>query len=244
MHRQQLTAMVLGCITVMGSVQADTKQPVTKDDPVWKLQAELGFVKTTGNTETETTNAKARATNERNNWRHEVRFETVRSADNTGTTAERYLLSGKTDYNMTTLSYLFAKLQYEDDRFNGYQYQASLIAGYGYHLFKGEPLKWDVEAGGGLRKSKLDDGTSESEGVMALATSLDWKMSESARLTEEVNLDVGEERTISKSVTALITKINASLSSRISYTVKHNSKVPAGTEKTDTETAITLVYSF
>jgi putative salt-induced outer membrane protein len=39
-------------------------------------------------------------------------------------------------------------------------------------------------------------------------------------------------------------KVNGNLASKIAYTIKSNSDVPAGTEKTDKITSITLVYSF
>ena len=45
-------------------------------------------------------------------------------------------------------------------------------------------------------------------------------------------------------MTALTAKVNTSLALKVSLTIKNNSEVPVGTEKTDTETAVTLVYSF
>jgi len=58
-------------------------------------------------------------------------------------------------------------------------------------------------------------------------------------------VDVGEDTTVTKSVTALTAQINGSLATKITYTIKNTSDVPTDDiEKTDTETAVTLVYSF
>jgi len=234
-----ILAYIAGITVFSGTVSA-----AEENVPQWKAEAELGFVKTTGNTQTESLNAKARVSNERQFWKHELRFETVRNEDSDRVTAERYFLNAKTSYKLNLVSYVFGRAQYEDDRFSGYDYQASLVGGYGYHIYDTEELKWNAELGGGMRENKFEDGTSETEAIISLATDVNWKISSSANLLQELTIDSGDKRTISRSVTALSTKINSSLSSKISYTVKHNSKVPSGTKKTDTETAITLVYAF
>ncbi len=210
----------------------------------WTSEAELGFVQTTGNTETESLNFKFALDNKRKDWEHSLKLESSRNADSTGTTAERYLLLLKSQYTLTKLSYLFGRLQYEDDRFSGYNYQASEIIGYGRRLVKTDELKINAELGAGMRQNDFENGKTESEKLAVAAADLDWKISKSANLTEELSIEIGEDRTISKSVTGLKTKINSSLSSKVSYTVKHASEVPVGTKKTDTELAVTLVYTF
>ena len=71
-----------------------------------------------------------------------------------------------------------------------------------------------------------------------------WKITEHSKLTEDLTIDVGEDVTVTKSITGLTSKINSSLATKLTYTVKNTSKVPAGVKKTDTELAVTLVYSF
>ena len=70
-------------------------------------------------------------------------------------------------------------------------------------------------------------------------------------MLEKVNLkaartivEKGGETTYTESVTALGVKINGALSLKVSYTIKDNSKVPAGLENTDTYTAIGVEYTF
>lgn len=56
--------------------------------------------------------------------------------------------------------------------------------------------------------------------------------------------DIGSDTTITRAVTALQADIVGNLAMKLSYTVEHTSQVPVGVEKTDTETAASLVYSF
>ena len=210
----------------------------------WGGEAELGIVSTSGNTETQTISAKAKAVNEREMWKHTARLEALNTEDGTTTTAERYLLSGKSNYKMSALDYVFASVNYEDDRFSGYDWRASEVLGYGRHVIAQEALSLDLEAGVGARQNKDNNGVDDSEGIVLLAGDLAWKISETSKLTEELKSEIGDEVTISKSVTGLKTQINGSLAMKITYTVKHVSKVPATIEKVDRETAVTLVYSF
>ena len=210
----------------------------------WSSEAELGYVKTTGNTETESLNFKSAAEYKRTDWVHTLKFETAHNSDNNGTTAEKYLLFLKTKYSISERSYLFGRVQYEDDRFSGYNYQASEVLGYGRKLIKTDELKVNAEVGAGVRQNDLEIGEDTSEGIIVFAGDIDWKINAFANLKEELTIEVGEDRTITKSVTSLKNKLNSLLSSKITYTVKHASEVPVGTKKTDTELAVTLVYAF
>ena len=222
----------------------ETKKTSNPLPSVWKPEAELGFVKTTGNTDTESLNFKFAIENIRPDWEHTIKAESSRNSDKDVTTAERYFALLKTQYHFSERGYYFARIQYEDDRFSGFNYQASEVIGYGRKLIKNPVLELNMEFGVGVRQNDFEDGTNNTENIYLLAADMDWKISGSASLSEELSVETGDDRTISKSITALKTKINHSLSSKISYTIKRTSDVPVGTEKTDTELAVTLVYAF
>lgn len=234
--------MTLGLLMSLVSAQAFAAENQTELG--WKGEAELGFISTSGNTNTETLNAKAKVSHEREKWKHTVVAEATRASDNEVITAQRYFLSGKTDYKYSKRSYIFGLLNYEDDRFSGYDYQASLIFGYGRKLINKDTLKLDAELGLGTRHNETDEGEKSDEGVLYGAMELDWKISKSASFNEKLTVEQGEDATTTKSVTGLKAKINSHLASKITYTVKHTSDVPDDVEKTDRETAITLVYNF
>ena len=211
---------------------------------VWSGEAELGIVATEGNTETQTINAKAKAVNERDKWKHQASVDALNTEDNDTTTAERYTLTGKTSYKLSVRDYLFGIVTYEDDRFSGYDWRASEAVGYGRRVIAQEDLELDLEAGVGARQSKLDNGTEEDEGLIRLYGLLAWDVSDTSKFTQELSSEIGEDTTISKSVTGLKSQINGSLAMKLTYSVKHVSDVPPGIEKVDRKTAVTLVYSF
>ncbi|HHM06291.1 MAG TPA: DUF481 domain-containing protein [Gammaproteobacteria bacterium] len=212
---------------------------------VWKGEAELGVVNTSGNTDTQKINARAKLETEREKWRHIIKAEALKSSDNDKTTAERYELSGQSNYKFNEYDYLFGTLKYEDDQFSGYDYRLTAALGYGRRLIHRDNLVVDVEAGPGYRLSKEEaTGDDISEAVLRAAGDLLWKISKTTQLTEELSTEIGEQSTVSKSVTGLKSQINGNFATKITFTVKHVSDVPAGVKNTDTETAVTLVYSF
>jgi len=210
----------------------------------WSGDAELGLVVTTGNTETQSINAKTKVINERTAWRHTLVATVLNTADDVRTTSEKYFLSGQSDYKFSEFEYLFGIVTYEDDRFSGYDYQVSEVLGYGRRIIHEPSLTLDLEGGPGARQSKVTNGDSDNELIVRLAGNLEWKISDSADFSEQLSTEIGEDKTITKSITALKAQIVGSLAMKVSLTIKHTSEVPMGNKKTDSETALTLVYSF
>ncbi|MGW8228356.1 MAG: DUF481 domain-containing protein, partial [Gammaproteobacteria bacterium] len=116
--------------------------------------------------------------------------------------------------------------------------------GYGRTVMDRENLKLNLEVGAGGRQSEPEVGETDNEAVLRAAGDFEWKISKSATFIQELSGDVGEDKTITRSLTALTTKINSYLSSRIAYQLKYTSEVPPGIEKTDTELTFTLLFKY
>ena len=115
----------------------------------------------------------------------------------------------------------------------------------------------NAEIGPGIKRfehqkesSDLDDnglplaGETESEAIGVAKLDYNWQISENARFTQLVAMEYGDTNTKTISESALMTKINGSLQMKFAYNITHNSDVSDEKENTDTETSLTLVYSF
>ncbi|MCF6325480.1 MAG: DUF481 domain-containing protein [Gammaproteobacteria bacterium] len=213
-------------------------------DSQWGGEAELGLVTTSGNTETTTANFKGKLENTREQWHNLFTLQTLHASSKNSNTAERYLITAKSDYKVNDVSYAFGRFSYEDDRFSGFDYRATETLGYGRHIIREETFTFDVEGGPGLRQSKPEIGSRDSETILYLSGNLKWDVSATSVFTQDLFSEIGEDVTITKSVTGLKTQINGDLAMKMTYTVKKTSEVPVGIDKIDTETAVTLVYSF
>lgn len=231
---------------LLGALALPVVAPLAAEEPSegFAGEAELGMVTTSGNTNTRSINGKLRMRYLSGPWRQEGRLEGLRTSAGDDVLAERYLVSGKSDYRFNPHDYLFVTLRYEDDRFSGYDYQFSETLGYGRRVITAPSLKLDLEIGGGGRHSREPGRVRRDEAIVRAAAKLGWEVSATARFGEELLVESGESNTYSESVSSLTVKINSRFATKLSLTAKHNSSVPPGVENSDIITAVTLVYDF
>lgn len=219
-------------------------QVVLAQDEDDEMKISLGYVTTSGNTETTTFNGEFLALWNTGIWTHNFKFQALSASDDGETTAERYFLEQKSDYNIDEMQYVFGKLSYTDDRFSGYDYQATAMAGYGRHLIKRDGLGLEVYGGLGYRSSETILGEKEDEPIIGLGERLNWDISDSTLLYQLFSTEVGDELTVTLFEVGLESVIIDRLATRIAYQARHNSIVPPEMEKLDTQTSISLVYQF
>lgn len=65
----------------------------------WSRDIAAGFLATSGNSETRSLNGKLALVYERNVWKNSFAASALGSSDSDGTTAERYTVGDKLDYN-------------------------------------------------------------------------------------------------------------------------------------------------
>lgn len=207
-------------------------------------EAELGFVSTGGNTDTTTLNLKAKVAREVGGWKHAAKAEVLSAKNDGATSAERYAAAFQTRREVGDRAYVYGLVDGIHDRFSGIPYLLSESVGLGYAVLRGGKLTVDGEAGLGARQSKPRGEDVGTDMVLRLNGAAAYALSDTAKLTEDLSVEAGQNNTISKSVTALSAQVMGDLSMKVSFTVQNISDVPAGSKNTDYETAVTLVYSF
>ncbi len=212
-------------------------------EPV-KGEAELGFVNTAGNSETQTLNAKLKLTQETENWAHQANLGALSNSSDNNTTAEKYTLAVQSDRKLDERSSIYVIGTYEDDRFSGFDYQATLGVGYGYKVIDNDVRTLTLEAGPGYRINAIEDGDEETEVTLRLGEIYVWKFSETAEFNQYLTIEGGDDNTISKLGASVKSSLTGTLALKLGVDVKHTDKVPAGRDDTDTETYATITYSF
>lgn len=211
----------------------------------WSGELEVGGSRTTGNTETEQFNAAFKIVNERRRWTNKFGFTYDFAKDDGNITARRFVGNSEAQYDFTERAYALGFGQYVDDRFSGFDYEATEMVGLGYRLIKSSTLTLNADAGPGFRQSKFSDtGKTENDIIGRARATLKWKISDTAMLTNHVTVTVGSDRTTTEDTVALTLGIIENVSGRLSFNIRHNSDPPGNTESTDTLTKGSLVYGF
>jgi putative salt-induced outer membrane protein len=238
MYRKPAFALLALSLACTAQVQAQ------EEDKNYDASVSLGYVATSGNTETSTFNTEFLLKFTHGRWTHNGKFQGLGSQENNTTRAERYLLENKSDFALDGDHYVYGKGSYLDDRFSGFDYQATASAGYGRWLIRNDALELEAFGGAGYRHNVLVTGDTEGEAIFTLGQNLGWQISQSARLTQSFITDIGDELTQSRFEVGLESNIISRIATKIAFQARNTSKVPAGNKKTDTLTSVSLVYSF
>ncbi len=210
----------------------------------WSTDVELGAVFTSGNTEQESFKFRLDSKREKDQWINSFHVDTFMAKEDGDDTADKLYTFYRLDYRLAEDRGLFARIAYEDDEFSGFDSQSDITFGYNQTLLERDRLKIVGDVGLGARYIEVTDGDSETEALLRLAGLLEWQISENALFTQGLGFEIGEELTTTRSETALETIIVGDLAMKLAIAVKHNSEVPDGKDKTDTESTVTLVYKF
>ncbi|MDA0279410.1 MAG: DUF481 domain-containing protein [Proteobacteria bacterium] len=158
--------------------------------------------------------------------------------------AQRLYHTGSGNYTINPESYVQGRLAYENDKFSGFESQSDITVSYGRNVLQSRTnMTLGLTSGIGVRRSETEFD-SESVAIVRLAANYNWNVSESADFIQDFSVETGSDSSIYRSETGIQTTILENLSLKFSVKVKHQTDVPLNREKTDTETAITLVLNF
>ena len=242
MYKRVLLFGVSMALAAPGAISAEEEKK-DKESP-WTATLGLGYVNTSGNTNTETLIFKADVAYEIEKWKHTATFDTLNTSTDDVTTADRLRFGAQSNYKFRPRDYFYGNFSYEDDAFSGFEYQAKLSIGYGRKIIKTEKHELDGEIGPGYRKFKPDNQPSEDEALVRLAGKYKWTISKYSSFTQDLIGDFGELQDEWKSVTALRTTIYEDLALRLQYEVRYLDVVPVGNDNYDRTTTVSLDYTF
>jgi putative salt-induced outer membrane protein len=220
----------------------------------WGGKAEAGLVVASGNTETETANAKLRLENEIGAWKHGFGGSALYASDEVSTTAERWEVFGQSDYSFSPRTFWFGAARYEQDEFSGFEYQATVSTGLGRKFIDSAATTFSGTVGVGYKFFEtrdafdettgllLEEGVSDSETILRGTLDFEHQFTPTTTLVDKFIVEAGPDNTYAENELALQVRINAVLALAVGYSVRHNTDPPAGFEKTDTLTTVNLVY--
>lgn len=216
------------------------------------MDGEFGFILTSGNTEATSLSAGLKGAQELQQWSNEYILEALYKQDevsdgenSTETTAQKFFISAQGNYKLNNENQrLFAFASYEDDRFSNFDYQATVALGWNHLLIDDDKQSFNYSIGPGYAFAQGIDGENLDSIVIRGALDYSYVLSDNAKLTQQVSTEYGETNTKTRSKTSVSAKLANGLSMKVSLKLDHNSEVDQDRENLDTETSVTLVYTF
>ncbi|GGW93916.1 DUF481 domain-containing protein [Alteromonas halophila] len=256
--------LVLALLLVSGQVSAaqdliqtlyhaeldqDEENPV----PHFTLDGELGVLVATGNTSAASLKAAVTSEHETLNWSNhynaEMLYKESDVADSSReVTAQRFFANAQFDYKLKQADRrLFLYGDYEDDRFNGYAYRASLAGGWSQRLWSDENSKFRYSVGPGYSFIEAETNTMSSVNsgfIVRASAEYRYNWSTGAKFRQFVSTEAGTENVKSRSETSLSASIFGSLALKLSLILNHETDAADANASLNTETSVTLVYQF
>ncbi|MFL6603795.1 MAG: YdiY family protein [Steroidobacteraceae bacterium] len=226
--------------------------------PGWSGKGQAGYVTSRGNSDTDSANVKLDLNLLRNDWKHSLSLDGLFGRSAGITSAERWDARLQSNYQITVHMFSFAALSYQDDRFSGFQYQASGSGGLGYKFFDSQTTKLSAQIGVGYRSLRpellikdvtgavIDRVALETQTEVVGTTGIDFfhQFNPSTRLLDKLVSESGSSNTSIRNDLSLEVKMNSKLSLAAGFSVLENTQPPAGLKHTDTITTLNLVYAF
>lgn len=215
------------------------------DAPTLSGDAELGYTRLSGNTNSQTLIAKTRLAWLDGDWLHTLRLEARTVSEDEETEDEHYLASWRERYDLSGPHYLFGFTRWERERDSGYDRQLTAIGGYGRQLLDNPTHELSLEAGPGYRDDRLEDQDSQQLAVAYGAMDYRFTLSDTGYFEQQVSVETTSENTTLRSLSSITSKLTSRLALRLSHEIKHNSQPPDSAEtRTDTTTSASLQLSW
>jgi putative salt-induced outer membrane protein len=261
MNNKLVTAALLAGL----SFNAFAEDAAAPKDPL-TMSAELGALFKSGDTKSTDIKVGFDANYEKDLWRHALSFDALTSKTeiedsngdvNSQTTAQKWKLVGQTNYTIGTKrsNYIYGNASYDNNDFGGFESQSSISAGWGRRWFESKNGTFDADIGPGYKSDvvRLED----TNGQEYTETKGSLIVQAQALYTRKINEHVefkqlfvakyateSDENSNYQAESSLTTKLISTLQLKISFKIDHNTEVADEKENTNTQTAITLVYSF
>ena len=247
--------LALALAAACSAACADT--PALPSTSGWHTSAELGAISVSGNTAGTSITGKIDARQEIDRWNNQYvasgffKEDVQRRSDGSTTTvrtARRIALSSKFGYRLNDdnerddRAYLLAT--HVEDKFGAYTEYSTLGVGRSARWLQTLDKTLDLELGPGYFSGVRPNGDSESGVTVRGAAALKWQLSPSALFSNTVSVERGTSNVHSSAEAALSTKINGTMQMKAAFVARNDSNVPEFKKNTDTQTSVTLVYSF
>ena len=229
--------LLLAALTSNAEDQEENKGP-------WSGNTTLGYLATSGNTESKSANFEFGVNYDLVRWHHGLSGRFFSSSQDNDATAENYQLSWSSKYDFSEFNYGVGRLNWQRDRFSSYDYQRFATLAYGRRIIKNKKHELDAEIGGGWSQSKTIVNEDISEAIFRLYGEYDWQITDTSKFSQTIQVSAGSSNTFTEAVTSLRLAIVGSLGLAVSFTYQNNSDVVPGKKKTDTITSIGLDYEF
>jgi len=240
------------CIVLAGLVVAPVASAQEETGTVWKSHAELSYVRTDGNSDTETFAAKLESSADATPNRYFLKATGLYSEADDVTSSSRWYLGSRYERALSERAFAFAAADYLKDTYAGYDARVTVGPGAGYQFLNGEvhtlkgmaSVLWVWE---NVHATPEPTDDTESYAAGKVEGNYAWQIREDLRFKQDADFQVSFEDAdvhFINSVTALEMQLRNNLSVGLSYTINYQNAPAPGARYVDRKFLASLVLDF
>jgi putative salt-induced outer membrane protein len=229
----------------LAAVAAMSLPGIVLADSPWSGDASAGYIRTTGNTDSTSLNAKGDLDWKSGPWDNQAKALAGYASSKGESTAEAYQFGNKLNRDFSAFDYAFASLDYANDRFAGITSRYSEAVGYGRHFIKTDTQILDGDVGAGDSQQR-DAGATDygTQVIGVLNVSYLLKLTPTSQFKQTLHVEAGHTDVFINPVSELKLTVIGNVFASLAYDWRHNTSVPAGNVHTDTTTTVNFGYTF
>lgn len=218
-----------------------------KPEKRWKNVADIGFVDTSGNTDTTSLNIGEKLTWTPDKWKVEALFGLVWAEQDGVETANQWRAGIRADRDLSKRLAVYGLVGWERDPYAGYDGRFTEGVGLAYKAVDAPRDLLVLDGGFSLVQEEFSDGTSNDYPAGRLGGLYKHSFAEKAYFQQTLvfipSLEDSEDYLIN-SETALVAPVWGPLALKVAYLIKYDHLPAAGFEDTDTTLTAGLQISF
>ncbi len=215
---------------------------------LWSAHVELSFVRTDGNTKTQTFSEKLEIKREGEVNRLYLKNSALYATQEGSETANRLDVNGRWERLFTNRFFGFLTAGYERDKFSGYEYKWNGGPGVGYDVLRTERQELKTLLSTLYYYNRIENDGIDNYSTLKAELYYQWKILENLKLKEDLSyiLNLSDTETyFVNSETSLEAKVNEHLSLGVGYKVAYQNKPPSPeVKKIDTTFSTSLIIDF
>lgn len=211
---------------------------------LWKGEGQLGGFTSSGNSDTAGISLGLNLIREGLHWRQKLRAQLDYQRSSGVTSRNQLFAAYEPNYKFDGDLFAYGLVQFDRDRFQGFDARYSLSGGLGYRPVGSGAVTLDLKAGPAWRRTNYIDQPDNSQLSALAGAHFIWHLANGLTFgqTADAVLASGDKTVVA--LTSLDSKLNGKLSARLSYQLNYESDPPTGLRPVDAQSRLTLVYGF
>ncbi|WP_232362649.1 DUF481 domain-containing protein [Salinimonas chungwhensis] len=225
-------------------------------EEIFTLDGEIGVLNASGNTDATSLRAGIISEQETLNWNNNYSADflykqtevTSDGSSQDRVSAQRFYGTAQFDYKLQTPGRrFFMYADYENDRFNGYEYRATLASGWSHRMWNTDESMFRYSVGPGYGFVKAEDNVQSNANnglILRASTEYQYQWYTGSKLRQFLSAEIGANNIKTRSETALSANLFDSLAMKLSFVVAYETQPVGDISGLNTETSLSVVYRF